>query len=250
MMHNIASVNADHVRVSSYSQSTTWHKGIDAGQQIDAILLDFLKVFNKVPHQRLLEKLRYYGINGQVRKWIEGFLNHLQRVLVDGQSSRSSPVTSGVTQGTVLVPLLFLVYINDLPECVTSTVHLFADDCLLYHIVSSAEDAAKLQQDLTNLQKWEGDWLMSFNPDKYEVLRVTNKRKTYPATYSIRGQELKQVDSAKYLGVDIDSKLMWNSHIDHITKKTNGTKAFLQRNTSYVHVRSRQTVTPPLLALL
>ncbi len=98
--------------------------------------------------------------------------------------------------------------------------------------MSSAEDAAKLQQYLTNLQKWEDDWLMSFNPDKCEALRVTNKRKTYPATYSIRGQELKQVDSAKYLGVDIDSKLTWNSHIDCITKKANGTKAFLQRNTS------------------
>ncbi len=66
----------------------------------------------------------------------------------------------------------------------------------------------KLQQDLTNLQKWEDDWLMSFNPDKCEVLRVTNKRKTHPATYAIHGQELKQVDSAKYLGIDIDSKLM------------------------------------------
>ncbi len=89
-----------------------------------------------------------------------------------------------------------------------------------------------LQQDLTKLQKWEDDWLVSFNPDKCEVLRVTNKRKTYPATYSILGQELKQVDSAKYLGIDIDSKLTWNSHIDPLTKKANGTKAFLQRNTS------------------
>ncbi len=124
------------------------------------------------------------------------------------------------------------MYINDLPECITSTAHLFADDCLLYCIVSSAEDAAKLQQDLTNLQKWEDDWLMSFNPDKCEVLRVTNKRNTYRATYSIDGQELKQVDSAKYLDVDHDAKLTWNSHIDRITKKANSTKAFLQRNTS------------------
>ncbi len=92
--------------------------------------------------------------------------------------------------------------------------------------------AVNLQQDLTNLQKWEDDWLMSFNADNWEVLSVTNKRKTYPATYSIRGQELKQVYSAKYLGIDIDPKLMWNSHIDHITKNNNVTKAFLQRNTS------------------
>ncbi len=131
----------------------------------------------------------YYGINGHVQKWIEGFLiNCTQLVLVDGQSSLSSPVISGVPQGTVFDPLLFLVCINDLPERVTSTARLFADDCLLYRIVSSAEDAAKLQQYLTNLQKWEDDWLMSFNPDICKVLRLTNKRKTYPATYSIHGQ--------------------------------------------------------------
>ncbi len=104
--------------------------------------------------------------------------------------------------------------------------------CCNVVVVSSAEDAAKLQQDLTNLQKWEDDWLMSFNPHKCEVLSVTNKKKTYPATYSICGQELKQIDSAKYLSVDIDSQLTWNRHIDCITKKANGNKAFLQRNTS------------------
>ncbi len=98
--------------------------------------------------------------------------------------------------------------------------------------MSSAEDAAKFQQDLTNLQKWEDDWLMSFNPDKCQFLRVTNKKKTSPATYSIHGHELKQVDSAKYLGIDIDSKLTWNGHIDCITKKAFGTKVFQQRNTS------------------
>ncbi len=90
-----------------------------------------------------------------------------------------------------------------------------------YGVIS--EDAAKLQQDLTNLQKWEDDWLMSLNPDKCQLLRVTNKRTTYTETYYICGQELKQVDSAKYIGIYIDSKLTWNSHIDLITKKTNGT---------------------------
>ncbi len=198
-------------------------KGIEEGQHNDDILLDFSKAFHKFPHQRLLEKLCIYGINGHVRKWIEGFLvNHSQQVLINGQSSHSSPVISGVPQRTVLCPLLFLVCINDLPECVTSTAHLFADDCFL----SSAKDVAKLQKDLTYLHKWEDDWLMSFNPDKFEVIRVTYKKKTYPATYSICGHELKQVTSSKYLGIDIDSKLMWKGYINCITKKANGNKAY------------------------
>ncbi len=179
----------------------------------------------------LLEKLHYYGVICPELKWIEGFLsNRVQQVMVSDQSFQTSPVTSGVPQGTVLGPLLFLVYINDLPECVRSTACLFADDCLLYQIISTTTDAMALQQDLNNLLQWEDDWLMAFNPDKCEVLCVTNKRKITPATYNIRGHQLKQVESARYLGVDIDSRLTFNRHIDRITKQANGIKVFLQRN--------------------
>ncbi len=112
-------------------------------------MLDFSKAFDKVLHMRLLEKLRYYGVIGPELKWIEGFLsNRGQQVIVSGQSFQAYPVTSRVPQGTVLGPLLFLVYINDLPECVTSTGCLFADDCLLYQIISTTTDTMALQQDL------------------------------------------------------------------------------------------------------
>ena len=100
-----------------------------------------------------------------------------QRVLVEGQHSSYAKVTSGVPQGTVMGPLLFVVFINDLPECVKSTPRLFADDCLLYRHKRSKADSEELQVDLEQLQKWENNWLMSFNPDKCKVIRITNKRK-------------------------------------------------------------------------
>jgi len=109
---------------------------------------------------------------------------------------QQSSVISGVPQGTVLGPLLFLVYINHLPVC-----RLFADDCLLYRRINSTRDSEILQNDLDKLQEWEEKWMMSFNPDKCEVLRLTLKRQNIiQATCTIHGQPLKSVSSAKYLG--------------------------------------------------
>jgi len=102
-----------------------------------------------------------------------------QRVVCEGSTSPPATVISGVPQGTVLGPLLLLAYINDLPECVSSTPRLFADDCLLYRQINSPKDFEILQQDLNNLQDWEKKWMMSFNPDKCEVIRVTMKRKNF-----------------------------------------------------------------------
>ena len=153
-------------------------KGIDENSQIDAVLLDFSKAFDKVPHKRLASKLHHYGIRGRALSWIQSFLaNRTQRVAVEGVMSDLAPVTSGVPQGTVLGPLLFLVYINDLPAQVKSKARLFADDCLLYRQICSSDDTAALQRDLDSLQGWERDWHMAFNPDKCEVIRITNPDK-------------------------------------------------------------------------
>ena len=126
-------------------------KGLNSKQQIDAVLLDFSKAFDRVPHQRLLLKLQFYGIRGEVLQWISAFLTgRTQRVLIEGQSSSTSLVTSGVPQGTVLGPLLFLVFINDLPAMASSTTRLFADDCLMYRTIQDTSDAEALQADWTN----------------------------------------------------------------------------------------------------
>ena len=219
-------------------------KNLDQGKQIDCILLDFAKAFDKVSHKCLIAKLRYYGICGQMLRWIEDFLTcRTQVVVVEGQESYIAPVTSGVPQGSVLGPALFLVYINDLPETINSTPRLFADDCMLYRVIESQEDAEKLQQDLERLEAWEEKWSMQFAEEKCKVLRVTRKlpRNVIRKDYKIHKYSLEIVSSAKYLGVTIDSSLTFNQHIDEVIAKADRTRQFLQRNIHSCHQDIKNT---------
>ena len=207
-------------------------KSLDGSTQTDAILLDFAKAFDKVAHKRLLLKLEAIGITGNTLGWIESFLSHReQTVILEGKSSDTNPVTSGVPQGTVIGPLLFLVYINDMPRCVhSSNTRLFADDCLIYKEIRTHQDAADLQSDLDALQRWEKQWLMSFHPQKCQLLRITRKRSPVEAEYSIHRHILEKGDTAKYLGVSLHKHCSWSPHINQTAKKANNTRAFLQRN--------------------
>ena len=140
-------------------------------------------------------------------------------------------VTSGVPQGTVLGPLLFLVYINDLPECISSSCGLFADDCVLYRPITNQIDQETLQQDLYNLQLWANKWLMMLNVNKCEVLHISLKQ-IIKKLYLLYDEPLKCVNEARYLGVMIDSKLTFNTHVNLVCKKANNTLSFLRRNLS------------------
>ena len=206
-------------------------KALNDGKQMDTILLDFSKAFDKVDHYKLCLKLHHYGIRGKSLDWIRHFLTgRTQWVTINGKSSSKINVGSGVPQGTVLGPMLFLVYINDLPEGIKSKLRLFADDSYLYRTINSAKDTVELQEDLNSLTKWEKQWSMEFNLDKCKVLRITNKLKPIEADYYMHNQKLQNVDEAKYLGLLIHKKLSWKSHVSKIIKKANQTRAFLQRN--------------------
>ena len=136
--------------------------------------MDFAKAFDKVPHRRLLYKLDYYGIRGSAHKWISSWLSERsQKVVFDGQASDPVPVLSGVPQGSVLGPVLFLIFINDLPDNIRSSVRLFADDCVLYRNIKSPIDCQILQDDLNSLAQWETDRHMKFNVAKWHSMRVT-----------------------------------------------------------------------------
>ena len=146
----------------------------DRGQkQTDVIIIDFAKAFDKVPHRRLLYKLDHYGIRGSTHKWISSWLSERsQKVVLDGQASDPVPVQSGAPKGSVLGPVLFLIFINDLPDNIRSSVRLFADDGVLYR-TKIPIDCQILQDDLNNLAQRETDWQMKFNVAKCHSMRVT-----------------------------------------------------------------------------
>ena len=131
----------------------------DKNIQTDLIIMDFAKAFDKVPHNRLLYKLKFFGVSDQAANWIKSFLsNRTQTVMLENHSSDNIPVTSGVPQGTVLGPILFLIYINDLPDYLHhSQIRLFADDSIIYRQIKSTSDCLKLQEDLEGAIKWEQD---------------------------------------------------------------------------------------------
>jgi retron-type reverse transcriptase len=117
--------------------------------------MDFMKAFDKVPHRRLLHKMHRYKISEKVIKWVESFLsNRIQKVIVNGTESKCHHVTSRIPQGSVLGPILFIIYINDMPEMVESSTYLFADDTKIFREIREEKDEKMLQADLDNLQSW------------------------------------------------------------------------------------------------
>ena len=127
----------------------------------------------------------------------------------------------GVPQGTVLGPLVFLLYINDIADDLHSEIRLFADDCILYNIVKSTADCEMLQQDIDQLYRWGNKWQMTFNAKKCYVMNMGNKRKKLKFNYKLHGQTLEMVDHRQYLGVFLSSKFNWRHQYNHTTKKAN-----------------------------
>ena len=199
--------------------------------QADVAVLDFAKAFDKVPHQRLLKKLHFYNLDANVIGWIESFLtNRTQRVIVDGYTSNEAPVLSGVPQGTVLGPLLFLIFINDIAKNVSSSIRLFADDCLMYRETQNQEQCQLLQKDLDTLAAWSITWGMAFNVSKCNIISITNAtKKKQVFGYSMNNQVLKTVNSTAYLGLTINDKLQWGEHINSISGAANRMLGFLAR---------------------
>ena len=195
---------------------------IDKGIEVHAVVLDFSKAFDRVPHHRLIDKLVRNNVCSYITRWIASFLSdRLQRVVIDDMTSDLVPVTSGVPQGSVLGPALFILYINDIVGSVTnSTIRLFADDTLVYSQITNAKDHQLFQKDLNSLLQWSTQNQMSFNASKSNVIVFTNRPKpAFNHCYSMDDIELSISTCVKYLGVYLQSNLKWTKHIDTITAK-------------------------------
>jgi len=167
------------------------------------IYLDYKKAFDSVPHRRLIEKLKGYGINGHLLEWITSFLtSRTMRVGVKGSFSEWIEVLSGVPQGSVLGPLLFLLFVNELPDWIVNSMRMFADDTKLWAEIRSESDNNSLQKDLDELSSWSRKWLFKFNPLKCKIMRIGHRLDTRYFMTDVSGRnELQTVKAEKDLGV-------------------------------------------------
>ena len=179
---------------------------LDNGNCVDVVYLDFAKAFDKVPHMRLLSKLEAHGIRGKILIWIGSWLrDRRQRVSVEGELSEWAAVKSGVPQGSVLGPLLFLIYINDIDEDIISKFSKFAGDSKVAKVVNNLEDSEILRDDIVKLQKWSHDWQVEFNSDKCKVMHIG--KKSLNCEYKLNSITLKPTVSERDLGVLVDKSL-------------------------------------------
>ena len=207
-------------------------EALDKNIQSDLIYLDFAKAFDSVDHSILLAKLNAYGVSGPLFAWFTDYLTgRAQRVVVEGAASKWAPVTSGVPQGSLLGPILFTIFINDLPDEVVGRVRvaLYADDTKLYKSVTSVCDCQSLQTTLGNLNSWSKHNRIKFNTSKCKSLTVTRKKFPLVHEYTLDSAQLEHVSTEKDLGVHITSSLSWKPHIHAITAKANKLLGLLKR---------------------
>ena len=188
------------------------------GKEICAVFFDLRKAFNSVPHAPLLAKLNHFGLDRHIINWLHNYLaNRTQAVVINGSESYIAPVLSGVPQDSVLGPLLFLIYIDDLSsviEALSSKVNLFADDILLYHLISSSSDYSAVQEAITLIGQWSSRNHLTFNQLKCKYMVISRKHTPTlsPTPLYLHDSPLERVDSYRYLGLLLTDNLSWSPH--------------------------------------
>ena len=209
-------------------------KAVSDGKEIRVVFLDISKAFDRVWHKGLLFKLKQFGITGSLLDWFSNYLkDRCQRVVIHGQSSDWRDIKAGVPQGSNLGPLLFLVFINDIVHVIRHCqIRLFADNTCLYITVDNRLDAAEMiNDDITNIQSWADQWLVSFSATKTKSLLISNKGD--PSDHPnllLQGEVIEAVPQHKHLGIVLSQSLRWNAHINDVvsrcSKKVNLLKSF------------------------
>ena len=193
---------------------------IDKGYPVDVIYLDFSKAFDMVPHHRLISKLIAHGITGKTNRWIQSWLtDRRQRVCISGAESGWQNVISGVPQGSILGPMLFVIFINDIDSTVVSSLLKFADDTKTLRQVPEVEYAFTLQEDLHSMYKWSQDWQLLFNFTKCQCLHIGYNNPNYD--YFMGDVRIESIDIEKDLGVHIHKSLKVKEQLNYVVKKAN-----------------------------
>ena len=223
-------------------------RDVDQGKAIAAVFIDFSKAFDSIEHSLMLTKLQSIGVNNKALDWFKDYLtNRRQRVVVDGHVSSWSLVQQGVPQGSLLGPLLFSIYTNDMPSCVsTSSINMYADDTALYASDSNAIVAAKrVTDDLSAIHSWCKDNHLLINQTKTLAMflsRNNTKQRTEisQATILLDGSPLRTVAEFRYLGVLLDSDLSFKSHINFITSRAYGALYTLRKSQTHLPLKTRK----------
>jgi hypothetical protein len=207
-------------------------RALDSGNEVDLLYLDFAKAFDSVSHSKLLFKLKSTGISGQLLNWFADYLhNRKQRFVIEGVSSPFLKVKTGVPQGSVIGPLLFILYVNGLPEVTkNSTFALFADDSKCYRANQSPAGRDLLQTNLDSMHNWSISWQLKFNVSKTLLLGVSRKRNYPTHSYHLNNKPVKIVANQVDLGVVVSNDLKWYPHIASCTAKANRLLGFLRGN--------------------
>ncbi|KAF2346264.1 Reverse transcriptase domain [Trinorchestia longiramus] len=204
----------------------------DSTKAVDLVYLDFQKAFDKVPHERLMAKVEAHGIRGNCSRWIRKWLtSRTQRVVIHNQASDSTLVMSRVPQGSVLSPLLFIIYINDLHVGIISKINKFADDTKLCHRTFTEMDRVTIQSDLNRLLQWTETWQMSFNIKKCSVMHVgANNRHFQHTMYDVLMETIPQ---QRDLGVTVTENLKHDKQVEKSVKNASRILDFIARNSEY-----------------
>ena len=216
-----------------------WTEILDQGGSLGIIYYDFMKAFDKVPHKRLFLKTNKYGITGNILGWIKSFLSdRTQCIKIKNSISKSARVTSGIPQGSALGPILFVLYINDLPEVVDnkSMMFLFADDTKIFRRIDSQADNTELQNDIDSLIEWSNKWLLKFHRDKCVSMGMGGKNEHHE--YHMGDHTLFISECEKDIGVYIDYQLKFVTHINTMITKANRILAITHKTFDYIYRHS------------